>query len=146
MTVPPLAERQRLGLSQTLTGPKHPNACQSCGALEQTDLLGVPETAPVTHLTRWRECDEWDKPTLTIVVLCRRCSDRLIEKHARMYIPLELFRPFPGVMELCVDCIHRNGTSCQAPAAKHNGGRGLKITSPSRPSRTCERLEVGAGS
>jgi hypothetical protein len=93
-----------------------PRMCRSCGA---------------THdLTRWRECDEWDKPTMAIVVLCRKCSKRLIDKHPRLYLELALHEPFPGTMQICVDCPARSGLGCMSRLAKHNGGPGMKITGP----------------
>jgi hypothetical protein len=115
--LPPLAERRKPGLSQTLHFFPHPEECQSCGAHE-----GVED-----WFTRWRECDELDKPTMAVVVLCSRCSKKLIEAHPRLYVPLGKFEPFPGVMELCVDCRLRDGVSCRSPLAKHNGGPGMKV-------------------
>lgn len=121
MKTPPLAERERPGLSETLPGPVHPHVCQSCGA-EGLGLDGDHEA-----LTRWRECDAWDKPTMRVVVLCLRCSKKLIDKHPRLYISLQQAEPFPGSMEICVPCKHRDGVSCKCPIAKHNGGSGMRI-------------------
>lgn len=113
--VPPLAEREKPGLSVTLTGPIAPDRCRACGA---------PHVAAVP-LARWVECDAWDRPTTTVVVLCRRCSDRLIEPHARLYHPLGKREPHAGAMSVCLQCAHRAGTSCRSPLAKFNGGPGL---------------------
>lgn len=121
--VPSLAERQRPGLSAMLTGPVHPNACQACGIMR----------GHVRDLRRWRECDEWDKATRVIVVLCAECSDRLIEPHARLYIAIEHNAPLPGAMDLCSLCRHRDGTRCASPLLKANGGAGLRVEY-SRPS------------
>lgn len=115
--VPPLVERELPGLSATLTGPIDPRRCRCCGS---------PHVAAVP-LTRWVECDPWDcvpaRPS--VVVLCKRCADRLIEPHPRLYKQLDTLDPFPGCMSVCVHCVHRAGTSCRAPAAKINGGPGL---------------------
>jgi hypothetical protein len=111
--VPPLAERQRPGLSETLTGPKHPEQCQSCGG-------------PATE--RWIECDPWDQPTHTLIVLCEDCEERLIEPHPRLYRELEHNAPWPGAMALCVNCRHREGITCRCPLARWNGGPGMAVT------------------
>lgn len=111
--IPPLADRQRPGLSQTLHFFPAPDICQSCGGSD--------------HLTAWRECDEWDKPTAVAVVLCAKCSKKLIDPHPRLYVQLQEHQPFPGVMELCLDCPMREGVSCKSPLAKHNGGPGMQI-------------------
>jgi hypothetical protein len=112
-TMPPIEERRRPGLSQTLHFFADPQTCQSCGRAD--------------NLTRWRECDEWDKPTMVVVVLCDRCSKKLIEVHPRLYVALQEHQPFPGVMQICFDCPMRDGVSCKSPLAKHNGGRGMEI-------------------
>lgn len=110
---PSLEERQRPGLSQTLPFFPNPEECQSCGAHGE--------------LTCWRECDEWDKPTAVAVVLCPKCSRKLIESHARLYHQLQEFQPFPGMMDLCLDCPMRDGVRCKSPLAKSNGGPGMRI-------------------
>lgn len=111
-------------LSVFLEGPRHPERCQSCGA--------------AGDLRRWREHDNEDRPTPVVVVLCRKCEDRLIETHPRLFSPLDRNEPHAGSMALCVDCIHRVGVRC--PLAKHNGGPGVLITTP-RPSdvHVCRR-------
>jgi hypothetical protein len=114
MTAPPLAERQKPGLSETLRGPKLPRACQHCG--------GGYARGAESLLRRWRECDEWDRPTATIVILCRSCSDELIEAHPRLYIELDPNEPCPGAMEICLDCPMRDGIRCTSPLSLANGG------------------------
>jgi hypothetical protein len=104
-------------LSVQLTGPRHPGACQSCGATGE-------------NLQLWREHDANDQPTYTVVVLCAPCAGRLIEPHPRLYSLLHRFAPFPGVMALCLDCRHRDGTACRSPKAKFNGGPGLEVLYP----------------
>lgn len=116
---PPLSERQKPGLSRTLTYQRHPEICQGCGE-HQHDV----------QLRRWRECDAWDKPTRRVVVLCEPCSKREIDKHPRLYIALQPNEPAIGTMRLCIDCTWRRGVDCAHPDAKPNGGAGLKITSP----------------
>lgn len=102
-------------LSVFLEGPRHPECCQSCGTAEGP-------------LRRWREHDNEDRPTPVVVVLCKRCEDRLIEKHPRLFSPLDAHEPHAGSMALCVDCIHRDGVRCTL--AQHNGGPGVLITTP----------------
>lgn len=115
--VPPLAVRRMPGLSRTLTGPRSPSRCQSCGATHSSE---VP-------LSRWIECDEWDQPTHVVVVLCRRCGERLIDPSHRLYHPLWPNEPHPGAMGICVKCLERRGTACGHPDAKENGGAGVTI-------------------
>jgi hypothetical protein len=117
-TVPPLAERQRRGLSETLPFDPHPARCQSCG---------IPGTR---DLRRWRECDPEDLPTAVVVVLCGPCEKRLIEPHPRLYIQLQMNEPAPGCMGICCHCINRRGTACGHYRAKANGGPGVELTYP----------------
>ncbi|MFL5580251.1 MAG: hypothetical protein ACJ8AO_07750 [Gemmatimonadaceae bacterium] len=131
--VPSLAERQRPGLTETLTGPKHPLRCQSCGAEGWLDHVDERATPPARELRRWLECDEWDVLTPRAVVLCQRCSARLIEPHPRMYHDLPRYEPHPGAMGICVGCEWRTGVTCASPVAQINGGPGLRIEGP-RPS------------
>ena len=114
MTAPSIDERRQPGLSETLGILIDPRMCRSCGSLSE--------------LTRWRECDENDRPTMAVVVLCQRCSKKVIDRHPRLYIELQPHEPFPGVMEICVDCPARDGVSCTSLLAKHNGGPGMAIT------------------
>lgn len=115
--VPPLAERQRPALSETLTGPKSPDTCQSCSVR--------PEDQAVMH--RWVECDPWDRPTDVRVFLCESCSKRLVTSHARLYRSEHRWLPHPGAMPCCVGCRYREGVACTHPAQKRLGGPGLGI-------------------
>jgi hypothetical protein len=142
---------------QLIGGPKSPGYCQSCGCEGRTE--GTP-ASPAT-LERWREHDDFDRSGPVVVVLCPKCSKRIIEKHARFYSPLNWNEPYPGTMGVCVECIHRIGTTC--PLAKFNDGPGVVIISPKPtkvhlcrsprrlsgwvniypgPSRDCDRREV----
>jgi hypothetical protein len=108
-------------LSETLPDFHHPYMCRACG-------LRVPDaTLP---LTAWQEHDQLDHPEPIVVVLCKTCSDALIEKHPRLYRPLREHEPWPGAMPLCVDCVHRDGVRCRHPDLKANGGTGLLLTMP----------------
>lgn len=106
-------------LSETLDGPKHPDVCQSCGAVDRV-------------IQRWCECDEKDHETNVIVCLCPICADKLIEPHPRLYVDMPAGQPHAGSMQLCVKCRHRVGVSC--PLSKHGEtpylGRGVQITFP----------------
>lgn len=104
-------------LFEQLTGERRPDRCQSC-------------SAQWVELTRWQEHDENDKPEPIVVVLCLDCSERLVGKHARLYRELGRNEPFPGAMQLCVNCKRRDGVRCAHPDLKANGGAGLKITGP----------------
>lgn len=119
MSVPPLAERARPGLSETLRGPRDPRYCQSCGA-----------THARATLQRWSECDAYDEQQspLVVVVLCARCSKALIEPHARFYHPLDTNAPVPGAMGICVRCALRDALACT-----HVDRRALSFTWDSNP-------------
>lgn len=95
-------------LSRTLPPPKYPGQCQACGATWDLD--------------RWREHDEADEPDRIVVVLCLECSDKIIGPHPRLYEPLHRNEPFPGCMDICANCRHRDGFRCASPAAMANGG------------------------
>lgn len=116
--VPPLEQRQQPGLSETLGILIDPRMCRGCGGTRE--------------LQRWRECNPFDKPTMVVVVLCKYCSRKLIDRHPRLYIPIAHHEPFPGVMQICIDCPCRSGVSCNSLLAKHNGGTGMRIDG-SRP-------------
>lgn len=76
-------------------------------------------------LIYWQECDEDDTPTRVFVILCRACSDAIIEPHPRLYREMHAFTPMPGAMGVCLDCRRRNGLACHSPQAQFNGGSGL---------------------
>ena len=101
-------------LSDELTGPVDPEHCQSCGF--------------DADLTRWREHDDRDQPESIVVVLCRRCADRLIEPHPRLYAALADAEPHTGSMRICIPCRYRDGVLCAHPSAKANGGPGVVLT------------------
>lgn len=127
---PPLAERQRPGLSHTLPYPRAWNVCQGCGAVGHEDPKQTADWSGLVQLRRWLECNEWDEPTPVVVVLCARCEKREIDRHARLYLQLPIHEPHPGAMPLCEGCAHLEGLACRAPLAKINGGPGLVITHP----------------
>ena len=102
-------------LSETLTGPRDPGKCQSCGV--EWDL------------TIWQECDERDKPEERFVVLCNECEEKLIEPHPRLYIEWTDNKPWPGIMRICRPCIHRYGLDCRCALQKRLGGPGMKVQS-----------------
>lgn len=132
MNFPPIAERRRPGLCDTLTGPRSPTECQSCGSTAE-------------FLQRWEECNELDQRTARVVVLCAPCAKRLIEPHPRLYHQLATNEPHAGSMaHLCGPCAHRDGVTCRCPLLKANGGPGMMITYPKPESMfLCGR---GAGS
>jgi hypothetical protein len=143
--VPPLAERERPGLSETLTGPRLPWRCQGCGVTH----------AKENPLGRWLESDAWDRPQTppVVVVLCQACSAREIEPHPRLYTQLDQHEPLPGCMSVCFYCVHRHGVTCRSLVAKQNGGPGLaygwkdgaKPTVAFLCGRGCRRLTMWPG-
>lgn len=132
--VPPLAERREPGLSATLPYPRELGVCQSCGT--------TADPSDYVALVRYREYDEWDRPTYTLVVLCPRCGKQLIEPHARLYSTLDNYQPWPGAVPLCVGCVHMKNLGCSHPSAKANGGPGVLLTIP-KP--TPVHLNYGGG-
>lgn len=121
-------------LSADLPYERSLHVCQSCGVA----ALDVVED----DLDRWYEHDEHDRQTTTIVVLCRRCSDRIIKPHPRLYSPIWPFTPIPGAVPLCIGCRYRDGTRCTHPNAKANGGAGVLMT-VAQPTQT--HLNYGGG-
>jgi hypothetical protein len=136
-------------LSETLTGPRHPHVCQSCGvaapppadsiALPDTDDPADPRTTtavvrlvarerrPPWGVYAWQECDSEDAPEPVVVMLCTDCSARLILPHPRLYRRLPQHVPFVGIMALCLDCTWREGVRCTHPQTQANGGSGLEL-------------------
>ncbi len=151
-------------LSESLTGPKQPGVCQSCGA---TNVQLVPSADPNNEMSPiaaddssalharlrrvleadesgvhvWQECDDADRPEPIAVLLCPSCSAHLIEPHPRLYSGLPFNEPFAGTMGLCTPCRFRDGVRCTHPDLKANGGTGLMIQAdtpvfvPDRPPR-----------
>lgn len=103
-------------LSDTLPHLRAPDMCQQCGEREGA-------------MFRWREHDDRDQPTETLVVLCDTC-EAIIEPHPRLYSKLQRFEPCPGSNTMCLGCKFRVELSCKHPRLKQNGGDGLPIFSP----------------
>jgi len=139
-------------LSKSLDGPRHPHVCQSCGAERPHDAPGGATGAaeglrdvgergwgeetirlmegalkPAPSVYGWQEHDGHDEPEPIAVMLCTRCSARLIDPHPRLYNRIPPNAPFAGIMELCVDCRFRDGVRCTHPDLKANGGTGLVV-------------------
>ena len=117
-------------LSETLEGPKHPRFCQSCGVErppedpdEATPTTGdepgaapakvndsfrlvKAELEPPPGVYGWQEHDSRDEPEPIAVMLCTRCSARLITPHPRVYSRIPRRAPFPGIMDLCIERYH----------------------------------------
>lgn len=113
-------------LSEQLTGPKRPGVCQSCGGAGDD---------------RWRECDDRDGFTAIVVILCTPCASRLIEPHPRLYAQLQRHEPFPGTHDLCLPCLHRDGTICRMSRA--HGGEGLVLAAHAMRGIVCSRGRGG---
>lgn len=110
-------------------GERHPLICQQCGGCTGGDPSGDGKARIVrTGLDRWQECDHNDKPEHRLIVLCRKCSERMIEPHPRLYHRLHENDPWPGCMEICVTCKFRDGIKCSHPDAKINGGNGVMLS------------------
>ena len=109
-------------LSETLCAARQPGVCQSCGEMNRALLL-------------WREHDDKDIPTRTVVCLCEKCSDQIIEPHPRLYSGIAPNTPEPGAMpHLCLSCSRRHGLDCTHAKLKANGGKGLAIIMNVAPS------------
>lgn len=99
-------------LSESLTGPKHPEFCQKCGRshLEIDAMNG--------SLQAWQECGQDGKldPKETIfVMICSLCNKEgrgMVARHKRFYHDLPRNAPLLGIMDLCVECAWRDGTHC----------------------------------
>ena len=101
-------------------GRIHPDQCASCGRKRGE--------FPIDRgLARWQEHDHNDAPEHRLVVLCRSCSNKLVEAHVRLYRPLHVNHPWAGCMEICLDCRWRLGVSCTHPRAQVNGGHGVAV-------------------
>lgn len=99
-------------LSETLAFERSPEVCSGCGARW-------------VELTAYFECDEDDKPTPVVLMFCERCERGVMKPHPRAYQEFDENRHWPGALELCTLCRHRDGLSCQR--AKLNGGPGVGI-------------------
>jgi len=139
-------------LSVDLPHPRRPDTCQACGAEGAihgnsgcVGEYGVGEVdAGVLQLIRWHEHDERDNPQRIVVVLCKRCADRIIKPHPRLYAALQPFAPWPGAMPVCVSCRHRAGLDCKHPDLKANGGGGLVMKFP-QPQQVHLNIRGGGG-
>jgi len=100
-----------------LPGQRHPLHCQRCsGRFERKQLA------------HWQEHDHNDQPEPKVLLLCTKCSDEVIEPHPRLYKRHDSNWPFPGLMEICVECKHRITGNCEL--AQINGGPGVNVTIP----------------
>jgi len=90
-------------------------------------------TAKGIGLARWQEHDERDQPEPRIIILCAKCASEIIAPHPRLYREMTHNEPWPGAMAVCVKCRWRQIASCTNPAARTNGGRGVKLTLASPP-------------
>lgn len=116
-------------LSETLLFPRSLFVCQSCGSDQQLD--------------RWQEHDDQDKPSHRAVVLCGRCSERIIKPHPRLYARMQPAEALPGAMGICVGCRHLQDLDCDHPDQKRLGGSGLRIISPKIVGFACSRGRGG---
>lgn len=96
-------------------GTRHPDCCQYCS-----------QKFPRERMSIWQEHDHEDKPEGRAVLLCDRCSARVIEPHPRLYSNKGINWPFPGLTPVCVGCVHREATG-HCKAAKINGGPGVEM-------------------
>jgi len=112
-------------LTEEIKGTLHPWICQHCGG---SNRQGFGSGIMRLSITRWQECDHNDRPENKLIVLCEKCGRSIIGPHVRLYIQLPANNPWPGCMDICVDCEFRNGVTCSHPAAKWNGGTGVMLT------------------
>lgn len=102
-------------LSDTLPACVSPHLCQNCQSSRDISV--------------WIEHDTKDQPERKFVILCLSCSGAILPAHPRLYSESPKNAPLPGLMALCFDCIHRNGSHCRCPDAKFNGGKGIEVVS-----------------
>ena len=100
-----------------LPGPRHPLRCQRCAEVFDRAKLGL-----------WQEADhndafEGDK----FLLLCKPCSDAVIEQHPRLYRQVSGNVPFPGLMTICATCAFRSDIARKCIQAKLSGGPGVNI-------------------
>lgn len=103
-------------LSGTLKPAVDLSRCQNCNSN--------------VFVSRWREHDDKDISTQTIVLLCKNCSDKLIEPHPRLYSRMDKDEPLPGSMPICIGCKWHEIVRCKNPKSFVNGGAGLTLTFP----------------
>jgi hypothetical protein len=140
---PPTATEHWRRLSIDLKHERNPFICQSCGTTALTNYYGSTEIEPEdVGFERWQEHDQQDRPQPIYLVLCKECSDRLIEPHERLYRPLGKWAPALGAMRFCALCKFRDGLHCSHPDSKENGGPGLGLIMP-KP--TWAHLNYGGG-
>ncbi len=116
-----------------LTGPRDLHHCQGCGTagvLRHGRIGDSPGPQPATVLRAWREHDEKDQPEPLYVLLCKKCEDKIIEPHPRLYAPVDPGEPSPGVMPACIGCRFSAAVACRSPLLKANGGPGLPLRYP----------------
>ena len=118
-------ETPRLTDSGEYRAAKHPHVCQICGG---SNRPGVGNGLMRVSLDRWQEADHNDRFEQRVVVLCGKCSDRVIADHPRLYQRLDANQPWPGCMDICVGCKLRDGVRCTSPDAKANGGTGVLLS------------------
>jgi hypothetical protein len=85
------------------------------------------ELRPPPGVYGWQEHDGRDEPEPIAVMLCTACSNRLIDPHPCVYVRISRRAPFPGIMDLCIDCRHRAGVTCTHSDRVSNGGEGLQV-------------------
>ena len=103
-------------LSETLTHRRERHRCQACDFCDDDDG---------TLVRPWLEHDERDKPTAVVVMLCKTCSDKIIEPHPRLYREVEPMEPFPGQLRLCQGCKHQAALVCTRSLL--SGGPGVHL-------------------
>lgn len=120
-------------LSETLPAAVNMGTCQRCADTKNL-------------IARWREHDETDRPSNAVIILCKPCSDAIIEPHPRLYSKMDGFEPWPGTMPICVGCKHHDGAiKCRSPKLLENGGTGLKMTYPTPSTGFIDRRNPKTG-
>ena len=123
-------------LSETLSPIRRPFDCQRCGAIPPVG--GEP-------LTAWQEHNDADRPETIFVLLCRKCADKVIEPHPRLYRRLSRNEPAPGVMQICSGCIYQIEGRCTSDLLRSRGGPGLKFPGPDTTVHICRAGPKGRG-
>ena len=118
-TSPPATGR----LIDEIQGPEHPGICVRCA-----------DQLPVLDRERRRYVDLIKGREYRVLHLCESCEVHLMDRDTRFteeLVRLNDNEPFPGLAEVCIDCAHRRGLTCESRSLTSLGGNGLVMSGTS---------------